>query len=364
MRIAYTHVHSWPDVRRGGERYLHELAASMARRGHDVTVWTTSSSPGTTVEDDVTVVRLPRSRGEPARAERRFGLRVLPRLLRHRYDVVHSLLPSDATAAVLARRAGRTSRCVYTNLGIPDRALWRERGDRRYHEFVVRHVDDYGCLSEAAADALRRTFDREPLITPGGVRLDAFPLTSGRAPRPTLLFSGTFDDPMKNVPLLLAAVAALSERRPDVRLVMTGPGDATAHLRATSDAARARTEVVPVSTDLGVLYGRAWVTVLPSKWESFALALLESLACGTPIVTTRHSAAPERLSSGTGFLCEPDDLDSLVDACDRALDLVSDAAIAERCRAAAAPYDWDALAPHYEQVYRGERPIFHRPASQ
>src|SRR4051794_4300663 len=179
MRIAYTHVHSWPDVRRGGERYLHELASAMARRGHEVTIWTTSaSSPGRTVEDGVTVERLRRRVSDDARVERRFGVRVLPHLLRHRYDVIHSLLPSDACAAIVARRLRRTGRCVYTNLGIPDRALWVRRHDRRMHEFVVRHTEMYGCLSEAAADALRRTFHREPVITPGGVRLERFPVTT------------------------------------------------------------------------------------------------------------------------------------------------------------------------------------------
>jgi len=302
----------------------------------------------------VTVQRLRRRSADSARAERWFGARVLPHLLRHRYDVVHSLLPSDAAAAVAARRIRRSGRSVYTNLGIPDRALWDRRPDRRLHEVVVRHTDVYGCLSEAAADALRRTFDRDPTITPGGVRLDRFPITQGRSPQPTLLYSGTFDDPMKDIGLLLRAVARLATRRPDVRLLMTGPGDASVHLRTASDEARSRTEVLPLATpDLGAVYGRAWVTVLPSKWESFALALVESLACGTPVVATRHGASPERVVDGAGFLCEPDDLDSLVDACDRALDLACEPDIASRCRAAAEPWDWDALAPLYERIYFG-----------
>jgi glycosyltransferase involved in cell wall biosynthesis len=186
------------------------------------------------------------------------------------------------------------------------------------------------------------------------VRLDRFPITHVRLPQPTLLYSGTFDDPMKDIGLLLRAVARLATRRPDVRLLMTGPGDASVHLRTASDEARSRTEVLPLATpDLSAVYGRAWVTVLPSKWESFALALVESLACGTPVVATRHGASPERVVDGTGFLCEPDNLDSLVDACDRALDLACEPGIASRCRAAAEPWDWDALAPLYERIYFG-----------
>jgi glycosyltransferase involved in cell wall biosynthesis len=172
-------------------------------------------------------------------------------------------------------------------------------------------------------------------------------MTTARAAQPTLLYSGTFDDPMKDIGLLLRAVAELARRRPDVGLLMTGPGDPSIHLRAAPETARTRTEVLPLATpDLAAVYGSAWVTVLPSKWES--------LACGTPVVATRHGASPERIIPGTGFLSEPDDLESLVDACDRALDLASDPAIAARCRAAAEPWDWDALAPLYERIYRGE----------
>jgi phosphatidylinositol alpha-mannosyltransferase len=164
---------------------------------------------------------------------------------------------------------------------------------------------------------------------------------------------------MKNVPLLLQAVAVLAERRPDVRLLLSGPGDPEPLLRAAPAAARERVEVLGLATpDLAAEFGSAWATVLPSKWESFALVLVESLACGTPVVAARHGASPERVSPGTGLLCEPDDLDSLVDACDRVLDLATEPGTGERCRAAVAAYDWDALVPHYEAVYRGERPTF------
>ncbi|MEY2469223.1 MAG: hypothetical protein QOF21_1921, partial [Actinomycetota bacterium] len=33
MRILLSHVYSWPEVRRGGERYLHELGAALVEAG-------------------------------------------------------------------------------------------------------------------------------------------------------------------------------------------------------------------------------------------------------------------------------------------------------------------------------------------
>jgi rhamnosyl/mannosyltransferase len=89
-------------------------------------------------------------------------------------------------------------------------------------------------------------------------------------------------------------------------------------------------------------------------YEAFGLVLLESLACGTPVVAADHSALPELVAPGTGVLSPPEDPGSLAEACRRALELTREPGITERCRAAAAPYDWDtALAPHMEAVYEG-----------
>jgi D-inositol-3-phosphate glycosyltransferase len=358
MKIAYTAPHCWPDVRRGGERYLHELAASMARRGHDVTIWSTSTTAvGTAIEEGVRIVRLPTRARSDAALEQWFGPRLFPSLARQRYDVIHALMPSDGTAAIASRKLGRAGRAVYTNLGLPDRGLWARRHDRRFHDVVVRWIETYGCLSLAAASALESTFGRAAVITPGGVRLDRFRPSADKAERPTLLFSGTFSDPMKNVPLLLEALALLAKREPDVRLIMTGPGDPYVHLRAAPASVRDRVEILPLGTpDLAPVYSAAWLTVLPSKWESYALVLVESLACGTPVVATRHGASPERVRDGVGFLAEPDDVDDFADACAKGLELARSPGIAQRCRDVAAEDDWDALAPRYESIYRGDAP--------
>ncbi len=46
LRIVLTHVYAWPEVRRGGERYLHELASALADAGHQVSILSTATAPG------------------------------------------------------------------------------------------------------------------------------------------------------------------------------------------------------------------------------------------------------------------------------------------------------------------------------
>jgi glycosyltransferase involved in cell wall biosynthesis len=98
-------------------------------------------------------------------------------------------------------------------------------------------------------------------------------------------------------------------------------------------------------------YAEAWTTVLPSTFESFGMVLVESLACGTPIVVADHSAPPELARPGVGFVTEVGDPGSLAAGLLSALTLARDPSTSARCRAAAADYSWDRLAGHLEVLY-------------
>jgi glycosyltransferase involved in cell wall biosynthesis len=56
----------------------------------------------------------------------------------------------------------------------------------------------------------------------------------------------------------------------------------------------------------GELLGGALALLFPVDWlESFGLAMVEALACGTPVVAFRRGAVPEVIADGeTGFLCD------------------------------------------------------------
>jgi phosphatidylinositol alpha-mannosyltransferase len=331
---------------------LHELAGALARRGHDVTILSSASRTERTVEDGVRVVRLRAPRGSGLRQELRFSRTVLPSLLRERYDVVHSLGPGDGCASIVTARV-RSHRTVFTHLGIPIREWFAERADFRHQRFIARYADVYTCLSRHAADTFASGFGRHAEVTPGGVRLASFEPPAHRAAQPTLLYSGSLDEPRKQLGDLLQALPIVARSEPEVRLWLSGPGDPSALLASAPAEARARVERLPLGTpDLSPVYGEAWATVLPSKWEAFGLVLLESLACGTPVVAADHASLPELVEPGTGALAAPEDPASLAAACLTALDLATHDGIVERCRARAAPYDWDAgIAPRFEELY-------------
>jgi glycosyltransferase involved in cell wall biosynthesis len=54
----------------------------------------------------------------------------------------------------------------------------------------------------------------------------------------------------------------------------------------------------------GQLLGNAYALLFPIDWsEPFGLVMIESLACGTPVIAYRNGSVPEILSDGrTGFI--------------------------------------------------------------
>jgi glycosyltransferase involved in cell wall biosynthesis len=54
------------------------------------------------------------------------------------------------------------------------------------------------------------------------------------------------------------------------------------------------------------IYYKSDVTVLPSKWETIGIPILESMACGTPVITTNVPPMNELvIPNSTGFICTP-----------------------------------------------------------
>lgn len=163
-----------------------------------------------------------------------------------------------------------------------------------------------------------------------GVDVDAFFPATFDNDRPRHVLSvGRFDDPRKNVTLLLDAFASIADRVPGVSLVTAG----ATRPPATFDAAVVRAGLVgrvrhvdrPTRNELVKLYQGAEAFALASDEEGFGVVLLEAMACGVPVVSTRSGGPEGFVTDGhDGFLVERDDPDQLGA---RLLSLLSDRAL-------------------------------------
>jgi glycosyltransferase involved in cell wall biosynthesis len=101
------------------------------------------------------------------------------------------------------------------------------------------------------------------------------------------------------------------------------------------------------------LYRSSTVTALPSSNEALGLVLLESLACGTPVVAGQHGGPVEIVSDpAVGRLVPLRNPPALARALCEAIDLARAPGTAARCAAHARRWDWaGAVGPEHEAVY-------------
>ena len=128
-----------------------------------------------------------------------------------------------------------------------------------------------------------------------------------------ILCVARLSDPRKNVGVLLEAYAQLpASVRDEVRLVLAGSSGPPQAFwrRAESLGLRERVSYIerPDRDALVRLYQEASVFALPSDEEGFGVVLLEAMACGVPVVSTR-SGGPDGIISDDddGYLVPLDD---------------------------------------------------------
>lgn len=125
------------------------------------------------------------------------------------------------------------------------------------------------------------------------------PMKSRELPEIYFLFVGS-GDPRKNMLLIPRALQMAAVNAP---LVVAGwSGWSKKHLP---------NNVIPLGfvpdAELALLYSRALALVFPSTYEGFGLPVLEAMACGCPVVTTKEASLPEVAGDAAVYVNDPSD---------------------------------------------------------
>lgn len=169
-----------------------------------------------------------------------------------------------------------------------------------------------------------------------------------------VLWTGTVE-PRKNLPTLLRAFAAVEH---EVDLALVGPPgwneDLEAVLDGLPDGARARVKRLGWvdRADLDALYAGARAFCFPSLLEGFGFPVVEAMAHGTPVVTSRGTSTEELVADGAGLLVDPKDPADVAGALSRILENETLADRLSRAgRARASEYTWAATADLVATAY-------------
>jgi alpha-1,6-mannosyltransferase len=235
-------------------------------------------------------------------------------------------------------------------LRLPVRPLVRLRNRALANDFDRVVVTTRYSAGEWAGTSAR-------LVTvPLGVDVETFqPPTERSAPGPVirLIHAGRMSRE-KYPQLAIAAAAELHRRGAQVELTVAGTGPHLAWLREQAEEAPVRfLGYVDGRDELARLYGAADISLSVAPTETFGLAVLEAMACGTPVVTADVGGARE-LVDDTCAEWGAARASALADAVQRLhTRLVADPyALREAARRRAELYSWDTSAQLMLDVHR------------
>jgi D-inositol-3-phosphate glycosyltransferase len=410
MQIAMLSVHSSPLARLGGKEaggmntYVRALAAELGRRGHTVDIFTrrhdTTSPEVLPLASGVRLFHL--EAGPPAPYDKNRILDHLPALAHgaqrvaqgqgRAYHLIHSHYWVSGELALRLRRAwGVPVVQMFHTLGALKNRVARGTEEA---ETAQRIAIERRLLHSVDAVVAATHIDREHMlqsyaaphnriaIIPPGVDLGHFrPLAPAeraaaraRLGMPSdallLLWVGRIE-PLKGLDSLLEALALLLAWRPAlrerVRVLLVG-GEPEEHAAAWNteqrrlDTLRQQHGIAPLVTfagaqphsDLPALYAAADLFVMPSHYESFGMAALEALACGTPVVASDVGGLQILIEHGrSGTLVPPADAAALAAQLDTLLhNDAQRAALRAGSLARAATYGWAHIAARLEDLYQ------------
>jgi len=227
------------------------------------------------------------------------------------FDVIdaHYYYPDGVAAACLGRWLRKP--VVITARGSDLNVLGNDAAARAMMRWAAGRAAASVGVSRALTDILERWgVPRSRLhVIRNGVDLQRFqPVDSAPARAglglngsPLILSVGNLV-PVKGHELTIDAVAAVAGRLPGVRLVIVGRGSSRDELEARARAKGVTDRVYfagPVANEhLAPWYSAADMSVLASRSEGWANVLLESMACGTPVIATDVGGSAEVIGAG------------------------------------------------------------------
>lgn len=233
--------------------------------------------------------------------------------------------------------------------------------ERRYRRLIA--------LTEDVKKDLQKYYDVPPAdvdVVPNGFnehdfnpqrraeRRDAMRQKLGLKPDEVAMLFVANELPRKGYPVLLAAMKQMSDvQRKQVKLFVVGRVDANDVMSQAAAMGVAENVVACGSTnDVAAYHAAADLFVLPTQYEAFCLAILEALAGGLPVITTRVPGAYDAIQPGINGLLidDPKSADALSAALVQLLDADRRAALSAAAPATVESYKWSSVMRRYEDI--------------
>ena len=219
---------------------------------------------------------------------------------------------------------------------------------------LLRKASVLTAISHYVRRQIRSIYGLEAVVVPNGVNLGLFRRISVEKPEGfPILFNATTWSKQKGPDILIKDFRVLRREYPEARLIVKMPNNPDSWTSRLYDRTIGQEEgVLMVPFDRKELpvryYSMADIYLLTSRWESFALPILESFAVGTPVLARdADDARREHIhASGGGLLYTGGDIIS------RLREILHKwRTFSRKGMEYSKKFDWNNIASKYEKLY-------------
>ena len=353
----------------------YHLAINMAKRRHNVNIFTTSAtSKDSFVESNN--LKIYRYGTDFRIMTSSISLSLFYKPLIHNSDIVHvhfDIPPGPFAGLRYAKKKDLPLVVTY-------HGDWEERyGNTIRRLGVIFHnkllVDK--ILSNASviispsehyvtASSFLLKYKDKVVAIPNGIDFDEFDLPYSKEDcrkllglpfnKKILLFIGNLV-PQKGTDVLLQAMTMILKELPDTLLIVAGKGNMRKKLQELSLRLGIETNVI-FSGYLGdekrFYYKASDLFVIPSLLDCFPIVNLEAMACGIPIVASKVGGIPDAIKNGeNGLLVRPGSPNDLSDAIIYLLQNERERKLmGENGKKKVKCYSWEKIAEDTEKIYK------------
>ena len=153
------------------------------------------------------------------------------------------------------------------------------------------------------------------------IDLENYPELPKNTDNPYIVFFGRLHE-SKGADVLIKAMGKIHDKKIKLKIAGAGPEETNLKSLANELKLTERIEFLGHKNkeELIQIIGKSLFAVVPSRFhETFGLSVLESFACGRPVIATRAGAVPELINDKNGVLFEVDNAEELSLAIDKLL---------------------------------------------
>lgn len=308
----------------GSERYVSTLS-KVQSKSHDVSVFTTTNHLDRVGQSENNGITIHRSY-TPATIWNINPLTyMLPALVKNESDVfhIHSHLYLTSNQAVLAKLMKKRRALLHLHGGVgspPYRVSWPKMVAKRVYgstlgKFTIKNSNIIASVSQTDLEkiAIAYSIPRKRLCyIPNAVDTDKFkPRANNKQDERTLLFIGDLE-PWKGIGSLINWIQSGDWPNDCFNLRVVGKGTYLPYLLALQEKLSKKANGVSLEVlgprnhrEIPGILNESSALVLPSYWEGLPTVILEAMASGVPVISTRVGDVPKLIEHRkNGFLID------------------------------------------------------------